>query len=74
MVNSIDIEINTVNEVCQTCFSKLLNISFQKKTAKEPMIGCCVCDDQIDELLETKMAKRFRYGARGRGGDLFLSR
>ena len=53
-------------------------VSFQKKHQKEPLRGCIVCEDQLDELLETRMIRitygrrrgsgRGRRGRRGRGG------
>ncbi|KAJ3219587.1 DNA topoisomerase 3-beta-1 [Clydaea vesicula] len=60
---------DTVNEVflkeniCEKCFSKQIEISFIKKENKNDLIGCIVCDDELDALLESRVIK---FGRRGK--------
>lgn len=70
MVSSFKDSVNDValeDNVCETCMSKLALIKFQKREDRADLRGCIVCDDSIDELLETRMVKLSRFGKRGRG-------
>ena len=64
---SIDVEI--IDQLCSECFGKFLKIHFRKNTGLGSIHGCVDCEENLHNLLETKISKSFRRGNRGgRGG------
>ncbi|OBZ90149.1 DNA topoisomerase 3-beta-1 [Choanephora cucurbitarum] len=57
-------------DMCE-CGSVLLKIDFRENQTREPLVGCIMCDDEIESLLATRFAKknvRARFKGRRKGG------
>ncbi|KAK9679112.1 hypothetical protein K7432_016409, partial [Basidiobolus ranarum] len=54
-------QVTLSDNICEDCMAKLITISFQKKLGKSDLTGCIICDDDIDQLIETKFARTGRY-------------
>ncbi|CEG78805.1 Putative DNA topoisomerase [Rhizopus microsporus] len=59
------------NNLCE-CDSVLVKIEFRENQNKEPLVGCIMCDSEIETLLTTRFARknvrsRFKGRRRGKG-------
>lgn len=63
-VNDVQVKSDTL---CADCFAKKIKVSFVKKENRSDLVGCIVCDDELDSLLETRVVRVGRFRGRGRG-------